>query len=93
MTYELEFHEKALKEFQSLSQPIKDRFKAKLRERLEDPHVPSAQLRGRPNRYKIKLKRPGFRLVYEVHDNRLVVQVIAVGRRERSEAYERANKR
>ncbi len=33
------------------------------------------------------------RLVYEVIDERVVVSVVAVGKRERSEVYERAKKR
>lgn len=40
-----------------------------------------------PNCYKIKLRSIGYRLVYEVIDSRLVVTVIAVGKRERSKVY------
>ncbi|BAN50572.1 hypothetical protein PCA10_48400 [Metapseudomonas resinovorans NBRC 106553] len=43
--------------------------------------------------YKIKLRSVGYRLVYEVVDQRLVVTVIAVGKRERLEVYEAAKKR
>jgi mRNA interferase RelE/StbE len=43
--------------------------------------------------YKIKLKASGYRLVYQVVDERVVVSVVAVGKRERSEVYERARKR
>ena len=46
-----------------------------------------------PDCYKIKLKSSGYRLVYEVVDERVVVSVVAVGKRERSEVYERARKR
>ncbi|TNC49384.1 type II toxin-antitoxin system RelE/ParE family toxin [Rubellimicrobium rubrum] len=93
MTYSLEFHEKALKEWKKLDRAVQLRLKEKLRERLEQPVVPSARLNGSRNRYKIKLKDPGIRLVYEVVEDRLVVCVMAVGKRERSEAYVRAGGR
>ena len=35
----------------------------------------------------------GYRLVYEVIDERVVISVVAVGKRERSTVYERAKKR
>ena len=38
-----------------------------------------------PNCYKIKLKSPGIRLVYRVEDDRLVILVLAIGRRERDD--------
>jgi mRNA interferase RelE/StbE len=45
------------------------------------------------NTYKIKLRDVGYRLVYEVIDQRLVVVVIAIGRRDHDEAYQIAIKR
>jgi mRNA interferase RelE/StbE len=64
-----------------------------LRERCEDLRVPSAKLHDAKDRYKIKLRSVGYRLVYAVEDERMVVLVIAVGRRDRSEVYEIARKR
>jgi len=56
--------------------------------------VPSARLRGDlQNTYKIKLRDVGYRLVYEVIDQQLVVMVIAIGKRDRNEAYQSAFKR
>ncbi|AZD26961.1 mRNA interferase RelE [Pseudomonas chlororaphis] len=43
--------------------------------------------------YKIKLKASGYRLVYQVIEDQVVVSVVAVGKRERSAVYERARKR
>ncbi len=43
-----------------------------------------------PDCYKIKLRSVGYRLVYRVYDDRIVVQVIAVGKRERNEVYKAA---
>lgn len=93
MIYSLEFHEKALKEFKDLNKEVRERFKWKLAERLENPHVDSDRLRGTKNRYKIKFKTPGVRLVYEVLDDIVVVCVIAVAARERGLVYEKALRR
>jgi mRNA interferase RelE/StbE len=46
-----------------------------------------------PNCYKIKLRASGFRLVYQVIDDELVVTVVSVGKRENNEAYFSAKKR
>jgi mRNA interferase RelE/StbE len=48
----------------------RDHFRQRLAERLENPHVPSARLSGPKDRYKIKLRHIGYRLVYEVRDAR-----------------------
>lgn len=90
MTYSLEFHEKALKEFKALDAAVRERLKTKLAERLENPRVPADRLSGEPDRYKIKLKSPGIRLVYQVVDDVLIVFVLAVDKRERSAAYDKA---
>ncbi|AZD23027.1 mRNA interferase RelE [Pseudomonas chlororaphis subsp. aurantiaca] len=45
------------------------------------------------NAYKIKLRTAGYRLVYRVVDEVLVVTVIAVGKRERGSVYQQASKR
>ena len=65
----------------------------KLAERLEAPRIPSAKLSGHPDRYKIKLRSAGYRLVYEVRDAEVIVVVIAVGRRDRSLVYRTADQR
>jgi mRNA interferase RelE/StbE len=93
-TYELEFHELALKEWQKLDGSIKTQFVKALSKRLHSPHIPSSRLRGDlQNTYKIKLRDMGNRLVYEVVDQRLVVIVIAIGRRDHSQAYQIAIQR
>ncbi|MBK6584065.1 MAG: type II toxin-antitoxin system RelE/ParE family toxin [Gammaproteobacteria bacterium] len=56
------------------------------------PRVPAARLAGQRDRYKIKLRSAGYRLVYEVRDQELVV-VIAVGKRERQAVYKAAARR
>lgn len=92
--YRLEFTEEALAEWKALDGSITSQFKKALAKRLEGPHVESARLRGDlANHYKIKLRATGYRLVYRVEDGRLVVIVVAVGRRDKSAIYEAAAKR
>ena len=93
MSYSLEFKESALKEWRKLDGGIREQFKKKLAERLERPRVESARLSGMPDCYKIKLKNAGFRLIYQVDDNRIVVIVVAVGKRENFVVYRVAEKR
>ena len=92
--YELEFDASALKEWRKLDGSIQTLFKKQLAKRLRAPHLASARLHGDlHNTYKIKLRDAGYRLVYEVIDQRLVVVVIAVGRRDHGDAYVQASKR
>ncbi|MGF6139962.1 type II toxin-antitoxin system RelE family toxin [Pseudomonas laurylsulfatiphila] len=93
MTYKLEFLPSARKEWDKLGHTVREQFKKKLSERLEVPRIQSDALHGMPDCYKIKLRSSRYRLVYEVIDERIVVSVVAVGKRERSEVYERARKR
>lgn len=82
MRYKLKFLPSALKEWEKLSPEIRNQFKKKLKERLENPHVVASRLRGYPNYYKIKLRSAGYRLAYEADDNEITVFVITVGRRD-----------
>ncbi len=93
MTYELTFLESAQKEWKKLSPEIKEQFKTKLKQRLLTPIIPKDKLSGMKNCYKIKLKSVGYRLVYKVIESRLVIQIIAVGRRDKNYIYKMANAR
>jgi mRNA interferase RelE/StbE len=93
MTYELAFLDDALKEWRKLDNATREQFKKKLIERLENPKIPSARLFDGKERYKIKLRNAGYRLVYEVRDQQLLVLVVAVGKRERNAVYKVADRR
>ena len=93
MRYSLEFLETALKEWKKLDPNTREQFRKKLGERCDHPHVPASRLHGSASRYKIKLRSVGYRLVYAVEDDRLVVLVIAIGKREGSAVYEAARSR
>ncbi|KLD96107.1 type II toxin-antitoxin system RelE family toxin [Aliarcobacter butzleri] len=87
MTYNLEFKPQALKEWTKLGSTIKEQFKKKLEERLENPKVEKDKLSGYENVYKIKLKTAGYRLAYQVKDEEIVVLVLSVGKREKDKIY------
>ena len=93
MSYTVKFREDALKEWQKLDKAIQQQFAKKLKKCCENPHIPSAKLRGIKDCYKIKLRTSGFRLVYQVIDDVLVIAVVAVGKREHSEVYQLASAR
>lgn len=94
MSYNLAFLDSALKEWRALDGAVREQFKKKLTERLDHPRVLKDPLHGNDgNRYKMKLRAIGYRLVYEVRDAEVVVLVIAVGRRDAADVYDRAARR
>ncbi|MDR7341884.1 mRNA interferase RelE/StbE [Pantoea alhagi] len=90
MTYRIEFKETALKEWKKLDPTIRSMFVKKLQ---ESPRVEKNTLREMSDCYKIKLRAAGYRLVYKVPDGVLVIEVIAVGIRERNSVYGDAKNR
>ncbi len=93
MSYKIKFLPSAFKEWKKLAPPIQKQFKKKLAERSEVPHNPANQLHGFKNVYKIKLRSVGYRLVYEVNEDEIVIYIIAVGKRERGLIYTKAEER
>ncbi len=93
MTYNLEFLPRALKEWNKLNSTVKEQFKKKLKERLENPKIQEDKLSGYENIYKIKLRNLGYRLAYEVKDEEIIVLVLSVGKREKNNIYNNLKKR
>ena len=93
MTYKLRFHALALREWQQLDASVREPFKKKLAERLEQPRVSAAALHGMADCYKIKLHSVGYRLIYKVDDTELFVTVIAAGKRDKNKVYRTAGQR
>ncbi len=94
MTYKLHFHPLALKEWKKLATNTREQFKKILIRRLENPHVPSAKLRGHlKDCYKIKLLQSGYRLVYQVSDGKVLITVIAIGKRNKNLIYDKSSER
>jgi len=82
MSYKLKFLPSALKEWRKLAPEIREQFKTHLKRRLDNPYIDSARIRGYAHHYKIKLRSAGYRLVYEVEEKEVTVNVICVGRRD-----------
>ena len=93
MSYKLYFIKKSKKEWDRLNSTVREQFKKKLKKRLEEPIVPSDKLSGYENIYKIKLRSSGFRLAYEVREDKVIVVILAIGKRENKEVYKTLNSR
>lgn len=93
MTFSLEFDQRALKEWQKLGDTVRQQFKKKLAEILVNPRIEANRLRDLPDCYKIKLRSAGYRLIYQVIDQEVVVFVVAVDKRENEAAYRKAEDR
>lgn len=83
-SFRLVFDDRALREFRRLDAALQDQARKKLRERLAHPRVEADRLSKHPDCYKIKLRGAGYRLIYQVKDQEIVVVVIAVGKRDAS---------
>lgn len=92
--YRLQFVKGALKEWNALDGSVKEPLRNLLRKRLDGPKLPGAELSGDlQGCYKIKLRRQGYRLVYQVIDDVLLVLVLAVDKREGNLVYASAAER
>jgi len=88
--YRLQFLAVAKAEWDQLDGSLQLQFTKVLAKRLEHPRLPKAALAGMPDCYKIKLRAAGFRLVYQVRNQTLVLLTVAVGKRERNAVYDAA---
>ena len=92
--YRLKFLPEALDEWNALDGSIKELLRKLLKKRLNEPHMPGSQLHGDLSGcYKIKLRKHGFRLVYNVEDDVMFVLVLAIDKREDMAAYHSALER
>lgn len=94
MRFEIEFDARALKEWKKLDGAIREQFRKKLKKLQESPRVEANKLHGDlKDCYKVKLRKSGFRLIYQVIDLEIIIFVIATGKREKSEVYSDAENR
>lgn len=92
--YRLFFLPQALEEWRALDGSVKTILKKLLAKGLHNPHVPGGALHGDlAGCYKIKLNQQGIRLVYAVEDDKLIVMVMSVDKREDSTVYKSAVRR
>ena len=81
----------ALAEWNARDGSVREVLRKLLKKRLEQPRMPGAELHGNlRDCYKIKLLKQGYRLVYQVEDDVLVVLVLAVAKREDMAVYRAA---
>lgn len=93
MSFKLRFKEQALDEWHSLDPTVREQFAKKLHAIKANPRIESARLSGLKDCYKIKLRKAGYRLVYEVRDQEVIILIVAIGKRERNAVYKSAAKR
>ena len=92
--YRLQFRPEAWDEWNALDGSAKEVLRKLLKKRLQQPHLPGSELhRDLRHCYKIKLRQQGYRLVYQVQDEVLVVLVLAVAKREDMAVYRAALQR
>ena len=92
--FALKFDARALAEWRKLDRRIQSQKKLSKLVSGEETPSPSTMVSGLPpGYYKIKQRSSGHRLVYRYEDEKLVVVVIAVGKRNRNIVYDIARGR
>ena len=97
MEYEIKFHPEALKEFSALDGSVKKLVKKQL-DKLKTSPLLGEEL-GNKNGFDLTGYRKMYackrqvRIVYSVVENVLLVNIIAIGKREDLEVYESASQR
>lgn len=80
MTYQIDVSPAALRQLRKLSAPQRTRIQATVELLAENPHPPGAKkLVGRVDQWRVRTG--DFRVIYELHDDRLLVLVLAIGNR------------
>lgn len=89
MTYSIKVHDDFVSEFSKLDSSIKQQLRKKLEKIIENPHIPKNRLGGGLHDcYKIKLRKAGIRLIYQVNDTEIYILLLTVGKREDNEVYD-----
>ena len=84
MNYSIEIAQSARREWKKLDHSIKQQFQKKLDQLTANPKIPSAKLRGYKDAYRIKLRDAGYRLIYRVIDEWLIIVIVTVAKRDSS---------
>lgn len=92
--FRIRFTDEAIKDWRKLDNSIRSELMKNLQPRLENPVLESARLKGvLGDCYKVKAPVTGYRLVYRIVEDVLVILVVAVGKREDSQVYKSAARR
>jgi len=90
--YSIEYHPKVVKDdIPKLDEKIKDIIERKIDKLTEEPTL-GTPLRGKlAGCYRLKVSK--YRIVYKIYDEKLIILVIAIGKRENLFVYKTAEKR
>ncbi len=78
--YRIEFKQSAKKELAQLPQPIAEKVAERIKALAENPRPDGCRkLTGSARSYRIRIN--DYRVVYSIADQRLIIQVIKIGRR------------
>jgi len=95
--YNFKFHPEAKEELKKLNNSIQILFTKKLKQILNAPEI-GIKLGNKNNLNLTGLKKVYFnnkkhRIVYEIIEDKVIIYIIAVGKREDMEVYKKANSR
>jgi mRNA interferase RelE/StbE len=89
--FRIQFIKESAKDWDKLDNSVKLELKKNLQPLLQNPIVESSRLKGDlSDCYRIRAPKSGYRLIYKVENEALVILVIAVGKREDEEVYRSA---
>lgn len=92
--YEVYCVPQAYEEWLNLNHSVKLMFVKKLKERIHNPTQNNDGLKGALiGCYKIKLKRAGYRLIYQVLEDKIILLIWAIDKRDKNLAYKTATQR
>ena len=78
-SYSLFIKPSAAKEIEGLPKPARGRIVAKIRSLSSDPRPPGCEKLSGHDQYRIR--QGHYRILYEIHDLKLIVVVVKVGHR------------
>lgn len=93
MTYSLEFDARALKGWHKVGDTVRQQLKEKLATVLLNPRIEANRVYALHDWSKIKLRSSGYRFVYQLIDQEVMMFVMAVDKREREQVYRKAAER
>ena len=92
--FRIRFTDEAARDWHKLDNTIKSELMKNLHPHLDNPALESDRLKGvLGDCYKVKAPITGYRLVYRIMDDALIILVVAVGKRQGSAVYKLAAKR
>lgn len=79
MAYSITFSRQAIKELEKINEPYYSNIKVAIYDLIDNPRPHGVKkLKGRDG-YRIRVSN--YRIIYEIFDNQLIIEVIAVGHR------------